>query len=37
VSWLVDEWQWPYATAFAALFLLALVPIVWSEGGVAAG
>ena len=36
MSWLVDEWQWPYATAFAACFLLALVPIVWSEAGVAA-
>ena len=35
MSWLVDEWQWPYATAFAACFLLALVPIVWSEAGVA--
>jgi Protein of unknown function with HXXEE motif len=34
--WLVGEWQWPYATAFAACFLLALVPVVWSEGGVAA-
>jgi hypothetical protein len=35
-GWLVDDWQWPYATAFAACFLLALVPIVWSERGIAA-
>jgi hypothetical protein len=35
-AWLVDEWQWPYAAAFAACFLLCLVPIVWSEGGAAA-
>jgi hypothetical protein len=36
VSWLVDRWEWPYAAAFAACFLLALVPVVWSEAGVAA-
>jgi uncharacterized protein with HXXEE motif len=35
-AWLVTDWQWPYAAAFAACFLLAFVPIVWSEGGVAA-
>ncbi len=35
-AWLVADWQWPYAAAFAACFLLCLVPIVWSEGGVAA-
>ncbi len=35
-AWLVDEWQWPYAATFAACFLLCLVPVVWSEGGVAA-
>jgi hypothetical protein len=34
--WLIGEWQWPYAAAFAACFLLALVPVVWSEGGIAA-
>jgi hypothetical protein len=33
--WLVEDWQWPYAAAFAACFLLALLPIVWSEAGVA--
>lgn len=36
LAWLIDDWQWPYAAAFAACFLLALVPIVWSEAGVAA-
>jgi hypothetical protein len=35
-DWLVGDWQWPYAAAYAACFLLCLVPIVWSEGGVAA-
>jgi hypothetical protein len=34
-TWLVQDWQWPYATAFAACFLLALLPVVWSEAGVA--
>jgi hypothetical protein len=36
LCWLVDEWQWPYATAFAACFLLAFVPVVWSAAGLAA-
>lgn len=35
-DWLVGRWQWPYAGAFAACFLLALLPIVWSELGTAA-
>lgn len=33
---MVARWQWPEAAAFAACFLLALLPIVWSEGGAAA-
>lgn len=33
---MVSRWQWPEAAAFAACFLLALLPIVWSEGGLAA-
>jgi hypothetical protein len=36
LRWLVAEWQWPKAAAFAAVFLLALLPIVWSELGAAA-
>jgi len=36
LRWLVDEWQWPYATTFAACFLLALIPIVYSAAGIAA-
>lgn len=36
VDWLVGRWQWPYAGAFAGCFLLALLPIVWSELGTAA-
>ncbi len=36
MRWLVAEWQWPKAAVFAACFLLALVPIVWSELGFAA-
>ena len=35
LGWLVSDWQWPYAGAFAATFLLAFVPIVWSAAGVA--
>jgi hypothetical protein len=35
LRWLVSEWQWPKAAAFASVFLLALVPIVWSEVGFA--
>lgn len=37
LRWLVGEWQWPKAGAFAAVFLLALAPMVWSEMGAAAG
>lgn len=33
---MVARWQWPEAAALAACFLLALLPIVWSEGGLAA-
>jgi hypothetical protein len=33
---MVKRWQWPEAAAFAACFLLALLPIVWSAGGLAA-
>jgi hypothetical protein len=36
LRWLVAEWQWPKAAAFAAVFLLALLPIVWTELGLAA-
>lgn len=36
LSWLVDEWQWPYAAAFAACFLIVLLPVVWSAFGLAA-
>lgn len=36
LRWLLDEWQWPYAAAFAACFLVALAPIVWSAAGAAA-
>ena len=35
-AWLVGRWQWPYAAAFAACILLALLPIVWSAAGFAA-
>lgn len=35
LRWLVGEWQWPYAAAFAACFLLALAPLVWSAVGAA--
>ncbi len=36
LRWLVAEWQWPKSAVFAAAFLLALLPMVWSEGGFAA-
>lgn len=36
VGWLVSDWEWPYAGALAASFLLALLPIVWSAAGAAA-
>lgn len=29
MRWLVDEWQWPYAGALVAVFLLALLPLWW--------
>jgi hypothetical protein len=35
VGWLVSDWQWPYAGALAASFLLAFLPIVWSAAGLA--
>jgi Protein of unknown function with HXXEE motif len=37
MGWLVDEWQWPRATAFAALFLLAVAPLWWDSQGAALG
>lgn len=36
LRWLVGDWQWPYGAAFAACFLLALAPFVWSGEGLAA-
>lgn len=36
LGWLVGDWQWPYAGTLVGCFLLALLPIVWSEGGLAA-
>jgi len=27
VRWLVDEWQWPYAGALVAVFLLGVLPL----------
>jgi hypothetical protein len=29
MRWLVGDWEWPYAAAFAAVFLLALLPLWW--------
>ena len=29
MRWLVDEWQWPYAGALVAIFLLAVLPLWW--------
>jgi hypothetical protein len=29
MRWLVDEWQWPYAGALVAVFLLAVLPLWW--------
>jgi hypothetical protein len=33
LRWLIDEWQWPYATAFAAVFLLAILPVLVATAG----
>lgn len=33
--WLVDDWQWPYAGALAAGFLLVLFPVLWHTAGLA--
>jgi hypothetical protein len=33
LRWLIDQWQWPYATAFAATFLLVLVPVLLATMG----
>ncbi len=33
LDWLVTQWQWPYATAFAALFLAALAPVIAHAAG----
>lgn len=35
LRWLIDDWQWPYAGTLAAVFLLALVPVLWSVGSLA--
>lgn len=32
-TWLVRDWQWPYATLFAATFLFALLPFIASGAG----
>jgi Protein of unknown function with HXXEE motif len=37
VRWLVDQWEWPYAAAFTALFLLVLAPLWWDANGAALG
>jgi hypothetical protein len=29
MRWLVDDWQWPYAGALTAAFLLVLLPLWW--------
>jgi hypothetical protein len=31
--WLIDDWQWPYAAAFAATFLTVLAPILVYAAG----
>lgn len=33
-KWLVRDWQWPAATLFAALFLVALMPLVAISAGI---
>lgn len=33
---MVSRWQWPESAGFSACFLFALLPIVWSEAGLAA-
>jgi len=33
LRWLIGQWQWPYATAFAAAFLLAFVPVLVTTAG----
>jgi hypothetical protein len=37
LNWLVGKWQWPYATLFAAFFLIALAPFVFKYAGIALG
>jgi hypothetical protein len=37
LNWLVGKWQWPYATLFAAFFLLALAPFVFKYAGLPLG
>ncbi len=32
-SWLVTQWNWPGAAAFAGCVLLAMAPVVWVIGG----
>ena len=33
--WLIEDWQWPYAGAVTAGFLLVLFPLLWSAAGLA--
>lgn len=33
-QWLVRQWQWPAASIFAAIFLLAFCPFVWMHAGI---
>ena len=33
--WLIDRWQWPAAALTASLFLVALLPVFYSIGGLA--
>ncbi len=37
MRWLVDEWEWPYAAAFAAAVLLVLAPLWWEATSAALG
>jgi hypothetical protein len=35
MRWLVDEWQWLYAGALVAVFLLGVLPLWWDATAVA--
>src|SRR5215471_3691879 len=37
LNWLVEKWQWPYATLFAAGFLAAIAPLVFRYAGTPLG